>query len=57
MSLVLYWSALASNSGLILLESVASDLEHSGCLGDATLNREMRAKSCGCSWEVKEARC
>jgi len=57
MSLVLYWSALASNSGLILLESVASDLEHFGCLGDATLNREMRAKSCGCSWEVKEARC
>lgn len=41
MSLVLYWSALASNSSLILLASVASDLEYSGCLGDATLNREM----------------
>lgn len=37
MSLVLYWSLLASNSGLVLLEQlegIASDLEHSSCLGD-----------------------
>ena len=41
MSLVLYWSVLASNSGLVLLDGVASDLEYSGCLGDVMLNREM----------------
>lgn len=41
MSLLLYWSVLASSSGLVLLEGVASSLEYSGCLEDVTVNREM----------------
>lgn len=41
MSLVLYWSVLASSSGLVLLKGVALDLEYSGCLEDVTLNKEM----------------
>lgn len=57
MSPVLYWSAMASISGLVLLEGVDSGLKYSGCLGDVTLSREMWAKSCRHNWELEDARC
>lgn len=57
MSPVLYWSAMASISGLVLLEGVDSGLKYSGCLGDVTLSREMWAKSCRYNWELEDARC